>query len=165
MNRQTRILGLDFGERNIGVAISDPLGLTAQPLKTITYKGEKDLWTQLDEIFATYTVEKIVLGLPVHMHGERSRISARVEEFAEALRNRYRKQVILWDERLSSKVAEDAIRNMGKRPRRQREKVDLISAIWILQGYLNRIAFQKQETERKEFLNSLSSAPDRDKER
>ena len=149
MSEERRILGLDFGEQNIGVAISDPLNLTAQPLKTITYRRPEELWAQLDEIFSRYSVAEVVVGLPVHMHGEPSRISRRVEAFAESVRRRYGKEVTLWDERLSSKVAENAIREMGKRPGKQKKRIDLISAIWILQGYLDRIAFQKQERERR----------------
>ncbi len=150
MNGERRILGLDFGERKVGVAISDPLRVTAQPLKTITYRTEQALFAELDAILQKFPVEKIILGLPVHMHGEPSKISSRVEAFAEQLRQRYGLEVVLWDERLSSKVAESAIREMGKKPSKQRERVDLISAIWILQGYLNRLDFQRREAERKQ---------------
>ncbi len=145
MNEVTRILGVDFGERRVGLAISDPLKLTAQPLATLEYKTEEELWSKLDGYWHNYTIERVVVGLPLHMHGEKSKLSQLVEKFAERAKIRYGVDVVLWDERLSSKVAEGTLRDMGKQPSRQKGKVDLISAIWILQGYLDGLNYQKRQ--------------------
>lgn len=138
-----RILGIDFGERRIGLAISDPLGLTAQPLDTLMFKTDQQIWNHLDNLIQKYRVEKIVVGLPLHMHGEAGSLAEKVELFAQELRNRFNLEVILWDERLSSKVAEDVLRAVGKQPSRQKAKVDQISALWILQGFLDRLQIEK----------------------
>ena len=137
-NNQERILALDYGSKRIGAAISDPLGITAQPIETIVYKNQPELWTMLDRIHQIYSISLIVLGEPINMDGSANKILSRVELFGEQIKQRYQLQVEFWDERLSSRVAENTIKLFGKSPSRNKSKVDKIAAIWILQGYLDR---------------------------
>ncbi len=134
-----RILGLDFGKKRVGVAISDPLHITAQPLSTIVYKNEMDLWMNLDNVLQSYKVSHIVLGKTLNMDGSRSEFLQEVESFGKQLKKRFSVQIDFWDERLSSRVAENTLKFIGKSPSRHKSTVDKIAAVWILQGYMDRL--------------------------
>ena len=135
-----RIMGLDFGSKTVGVAISDPLLITAQGITTIHRKGENKLrqtLAQIEALIVEYEVSEIVLGNPKHMNadeGERSQLSA---EFKEMLERRTGLPVILWDERLTTVAAETNVRREHRK-----EYVDKIAAVLILQGYLDHKAMQ-----------------------
>ena len=135
-----RIMGLDLGSKTVGVAISDPLLITAQGITTIHRKGENKLrqtMAQLEALIEEYEVSTIVLGNPKHMNageGERSQLSA---EFKEMLTRRTGLPVILWDERLTTVAAEKALMETGVRREHRKEYVDKIAAVFILQGYLD----------------------------
>ena len=135
-----RIMGLDFGSKTVGVAISDPLLITAQGIMTIHRKGENKLrrtLAQLEALIEEYEVSEIVLGNPKHMNaeeGERSQLSA---EFKEMLTRRTGLPVILWDERLTTVAAEKTLMETGVRREHRKEYVDQIAAVLILQGYLD----------------------------
>lgn len=138
-----RILGLDYGSRTCGVAVSDPLGLTAQGLETIVRKEENKLrrtLARIQELCKQYGVETIVLGLPLNMNDT---IGPRAEKtllFAEQLRRRTGLPVVLQDERLTTVEAEQTLIEAGVRREHRKQYVDKLAAVLILQGYLDGIA-------------------------
>ena len=138
-----RILGLDYGSRTCGVAVSDPLGLTAQGLETIVRKEENKLrrtLARIQELCEQYGVEVIVLGLPLNMNDT---ISPRAEKtllFAEQLKRRTGLPVVLQDERLTTVEAEQTLIEAGVRREHRKQYVDKLAAVLILQGYLDGLA-------------------------
>lgn len=145
-----RILGLDFGSKTCGVAVSDPLGLTAQGLEIIRRKQENKLRQTVARICALaeeYKAERIVLGLPKNMDdslGDRAKKSIAL---AEKLRDRTGLEVILWDERLTTVAADETMDELGIRGRDRKKYVDEIAAVFILQGYLDHL-YDRQKAER-----------------
>lgn len=141
-----RIMGLDFGSKTVGVAVSDPLFLTAQGLEIIRRKSSGKLrqtLARIEELIKEYEVGKIVLGYPKNMNnteGERCRKTA---EFKEMLERRTGLEVILWDERLTTVMADNAMMEGGIRREDRREYVDKLAAVFILQGYLDYQSNQK----------------------
>jgi len=142
-----RIMGLDYGSVTVGVAISDPLLLTAQGIEVIRRKQENKLrrtLARIDELIKEYEVTKIVLGYPKNMNntiGERAR---KTEEFAEMLRKRTNLEVILWDERLTT-VSAGHVLSEGELSNKSKDMViDKIAAVFILQGYLDKLYNQKR---------------------
>ena len=135
-----RIMGLDLGSKTCGVALTDELGLTAQGLEVIRRKEENKLrqtLARITEIAKQYNVEKIVLGYPKNMDGSVSRRCELSEEFAEKLTLRTGKEVILWDERLTTVNAHEIMMEAGLK-REEREKiVDKVAAVLILEDYMN----------------------------
>lgn len=135
-----RIMGLDFGSRTVGVAISDPLLITAQGIEIIRRKDENKLrqtLARIEALVAEYEVEKIVLGLPKNMNdtiGERAELSL---EFKEKLERRTGLPVVMWDERLTTVAADRAMMEAGIRRENRKDYVDKIAACLILQGYLD----------------------------
>ncbi|MBP3604263.1 MAG: Holliday junction resolvase RuvX [Lachnospiraceae bacterium] len=144
-----RIMGLDFGAKTVGVAISDPLLITAQGIEIIRRKEENKLrktLARIEELIVEYEVEEIVLGLPKNMNdtqGERVELSL---EFKEKLERRTGLSVHMWDERLTTVAADKAMIEAGLRREERKEHVDKIAAVFILQGYLDLRSRQiKQE--------------------
>ncbi|PRR77022.1 putative Holliday junction resolvase [Clostridium liquoris] len=134
-----RILGLDVGDRTIGVAISDPLGLTAQGITTIRRKGiDKDI-EELEKICAQYDVEKIVSGLPKNMNGTLGPQSEKVLGFCDVLKTKISLEIIMWDERLTTVAAQRAMLEADLSRSKRKKIVDKIAATYILQGYLDSI--------------------------
>ena len=143
-----RILGLDFGTKTVGVAVSDPLLITAQGVEIIRRKAPTKLrqtLARIDELVGEYGVEKIVLGYPKNMNNTEGERCERTQEFKEMLEKRTGLEVVLWDERLTTVSADNAMMEMGIRRENRKEYVDEIAAIFILQGYLDYLANQKQE--------------------
>ena len=136
-----RIMGLDFGSKTVGVAVSDGLLLTAQGLEIIRPKEENKLrrtLARIEELILEYEVGEIVLGLPINMNateGERARLTL---EFREKLERRTGLPVVMWDERLTTVAADKAMMEAGIRRENRKEYVDMIAAVLILQGYLDR---------------------------
>lgn len=128
-----RVLGLDFGERRIGVAISDPTHTIASPL-TIIDREKVDAVDEIAKICKNYNVRRIVLGLPLLMSGKEGRVAKLVRRFKEELEKRIKIDVVLIDERLTSKISEKELRK--KRKRIKKEEIDLFSAALLLQEYL-----------------------------
>lgn len=135
-----RIMGLDFGSKTVGVAISDPLLVTAQGIEIIRRKDENKLrqtLARIEALIAEYGVEKIVLGLPKNMNdtiGERAELSL---EFKEKLERRTGLPVVMWDERLTTVEADRVMMEAGIRRENRKDYVDKIAACLILQGYLD----------------------------
>ena len=135
-----RIIGLDYGSKTVGVAISDELGITAQGIETITRKEENKLrktLARIEALIEEYNVEEIVLGLPKNMNNtEGERVEA-CREFASMLERRTGLQVIMWDERLSTVSANKVLMESGVRRENRKAVIDKIAATFILQGYLD----------------------------
>jgi putative Holliday junction resolvase len=134
-----RILAIDFGERRIGLAISDPLGITAQGLPTIDTKKIKNVFSHIQGIIEGKEVNKIVVGMPRNMDGSIGFKGEAVKRFIAELTRRIDVEVITWDERLTTVQSQKSMQQMGAK-QREKEKVDQISAILILQSYLDSLA-------------------------
>lgn len=135
-----RIMGLDYGSKTVGVAISDELLLTAQGKEIIRRKEENKLrktLARIEELIVEYGVEKIVLGLPVNMDETPSVRSELCLEFKDKIERRTEVPVIMWDERLTTVEADEIMDELGIRGRDRKEYVDMIAAQIILQDYLN----------------------------
>jgi putative Holliday junction resolvase len=135
-----RILGLDYGEKRIGVAVCDELGLTAQGLPTILRKTKKHDLEILQNIINNYNIEKIVIGYPVRLDGSEGIQCEKVNRFSSMLEKNYFLPVVKWPETLSTKEAEEILINSGMRWKKRKTKVDKLAACLILQAYLNSIA-------------------------
>lgn len=133
-----RILGLDLGTKTLGIAISDRLGLIANPYKTIKFANEEALLKELDLIINNEKVEKIVLGNPKNMNNTEAFASVRSATFKEHLEERYHLEVILVDERLSTKEAENVLISGDLSRKKRKGIIDKLAATIILESYLNR---------------------------
>ena len=136
MKRSKRILGIDPGERRIGLAVSDDLGFTAQGLETFDARDDGNFLDVLSQLLDRYDVGCVVLGHPVSMSGRTSRASKDAERLAQRIRERFSERgvdVVMWDERLTSAEARRTLRGS----RAGKGAVDRISAVLILQGYLD----------------------------
>ena len=140
-----RIMGLDFGSKTVGVAISDALLLTAQGVEIIRRKEENKLrqtLARIEELIKEYEVEKIVLGCPKHMNGTEGVRVELTEDFKEKLERRTGLPMVMWDERLTTVAADRTMMEAGIRREHRKEYVDMIAATFILQGYLDYLANQ-----------------------
>ncbi|WP_353070179.1 Holliday junction resolvase RuvX [Tunturibacter empetritectus] len=131
-----RVMALDVGKIRVGVALSDPLGYTAQPLLTLWRKTRGEDLRSLLRLIRKHEVVKIVVGNPLHMSGEVSPWAAKVHEFAEELEKRSGLPVQLWDERLSSVAAHEILNEAGHRRRERKYVIDQVAAVVILQGWM-----------------------------
>lgn len=135
-----RIMGLDFGSRTTGVAVSDPLGITAQGVETIVRKDENKLrqtCARIEALIKEYEIEEIVLGYPKNMNNTAGERAEKTEAFKAMLERRTGKPVILWDERLTTIAAERVLMESSVRRENRKAVVDKIAAVLILQGYLD----------------------------
>ena len=135
-----RILGLDYGTKTEGVAVSDELGLTAQPLETIKRKDENKLrrtYARIEELVREYGAETIVLGFPKNMNNTIGERGDAAFDFRDALVRRINIPVILWDERLTTVASEKVLMESGVRRENRKKVIDQIAASFILQGYLD----------------------------
>lgn len=136
-----RVLGIDFGERRIGLALSDPSATIAQPLPTLTRRaGKRAPIHAIVEIIRQHDVQRIVVGLPLNLAGDETEWTATVREFAGKLHQRAGVPVDFLDERLTSVQAERAVRSSGlkRSEREQKHRVDAAAAVLLLQTYLDR---------------------------
>jgi putative Holliday junction resolvase len=131
-----RILGLDVGARRIGVAVSDPLGITAQGLDTLQRRNKRTDLAALEQVIRQYAVREIVVGLPLRMSGAEGTQSDKMQLFAEDLRKRFRLPVHLWDERLTSAEANRLLRETELSIEKRAKAVDRMAAVLILQGWM-----------------------------
>jgi len=133
-----RILAIDYGEKRIGLAISDPLGITAQSLPTLKVTQIPDVFSEIENLVKEKDISAIVLGLPKNMNGTMGQEGKKVMEFGEKLARRVEIKVEFWDERLSSVESHKALREEKRKIKQKKELVDRISASLILQGYLDK---------------------------
>lgn len=136
-----RILGIDYGDSRIGIAVSDPMGWTAQGLETVKSKESvKKALLRIDEIIKQYGVTKIVIGYPLNMNGTAGPRTERTEAFIGKLAELGSFEIIKWDERLTTVSAHRTMNELGIKASNKKNIVDTMSAVFILQGYLDRQA-------------------------
>lgn len=135
-----RTLGIDYGDSRVGVAITDPLGYTAQGLETIYHKGsDKVLLRRLDEIMQQYEISTIVVGMPINMNGTKTERVEVTEKFIHKLKCKYNKvKIETVDERLTTVEAHRTMNFLDVDKRKKKDLVDTISAVYILEIYMNK---------------------------
>ena len=131
-----RILGIDLGEKRVGLAVSDPLGFTAQGLETLAIHGKKDLLRGLALVCEKYAVTEIVIGLPINMNGSHGPKAQQVKDLLPVLEEGLKIPVKTWDERLTSRQADRLMVAEGLSREKQKMNSDRLAATLILQGYL-----------------------------
>lgn len=145
MKEEIRILALDVGEKRIGVAISDPLGITAQGLPTIERKNKKNDVAKIKEIVAGYSLSKIVVGMPKNLDGSLGKQAALVTDFIESIEKEITDiNIIAWDERFSTQGAERILIESGLKRLKRKKHIDKLAAQWILQGYLESVRYENE---------------------
>jgi putative Holliday junction resolvase len=131
-----RVMALDMGKVRVGVALSDPLGYTAQPLMTLWRKSRSEDLRSLMRLIRRHEVAEIVVGNPLHMSGDVSPWAVKVQAFAEELRERSGLPVQLWDERLSSVAAHEILDEAGHDRKDRKDVIDQVAAVVILRGWM-----------------------------
>lgn len=135
-----RIMGIDYGDSRIGISISDPMGWTAQGLETIKVKtGINPVLDRIKELIRQYKIERIVVGLPLNMNGTIGYRGKKTLEFIEKLKSAVEIDVVKWDERLTTVLANKTMRELGVKTPRKKAVIDQIAAVYILQGYLDSL--------------------------
>ena len=148
-----RIIGLDFGSKTTGVAVSDPFGWTAQGVEIIRRKEENKLrktLARIEELVKEYGATRIILGLPKNMNNSLGDRAEKSLAFKEMLERRTGLPVVMWDVRLTTVAADRTMMEAGIRRENRREYVDEIAAVFILQNYLDYLSCHPVETEKKE---------------
>ncbi len=138
-----RYIGLDVGDRTIGVAVSDPLGYTAQGITTVRRKSLEKDFENLREIFTNYEISEIIVGLPKNMNGTIGPQAEKAMEFGRVLEEEFGHKVIFWDERLTTMAAHRVMLEADMSRKKRKGLVDKIAATYILQGYLDKISSTK----------------------
>lgn len=134
-----RIIGLDYGDSRIGVAVSDRLGMTAQPVGALSEKTWSQQLEKLAQIVAEYDAECFVIGMPRNMNGSIGPRGEVTRKFSQLLKERFGLPVYEWDERLTSVAAHRALSEGQVRGTKKKGKVDMLAAVFILQGYLDSL--------------------------
>lgn len=135
-----RLLGLDYGDKTVGVAVSDPLGMTAQGVEIIRREKASKLrrtLARVEELAAEYGIEGVVLGLPLKIDGSEGSRCEKTRQFGSLLEKRLKLPLVYWDERLTTQEAYDLMREAGVRREKKRDFVDEIAAMIILQDFLS----------------------------
>lgn len=131
-----RILAIDYGSRRMGLAVCDPLGITAQGLETLQRRNKRADFAELQRVISDYAIREIVVGLPLKMSGEQGSQAEKVAQFADELRERFNLPVHLWDERLTSAEANRMLRSADLSIEKRARAVDRVAAVLILQSFL-----------------------------
>jgi len=131
-----RVLGLDVGSKTIGMAVSDPLGITAQGLETVRRRTKRLDFARLESVVREYEVKEIVVGYPLRLSGAEGTQSEKMQQFAEELRRKFGLPVHLWDERLTSSQANRVLREAELSIRKRGAAVDRMAAVLILQSWM-----------------------------
>ena len=138
-----RIMSLDVGSRTIGIACSDALLMTAQGIETIRRTSLKKDFNRLQELIAEYEVHELVVGMPKNMNGTKGERAEKTEEFVEKMKEVIDLPVSYWDERLSTVMAERQLIAADVSRKKRKSVIDKMAAVVILQGYLDRLQFNK----------------------
>ena len=138
-----RILALDIGEKRIGLSVSDEMGLFAHPLQTLIFQGIEKLIDSLKEIIESKSVTELVIGIPYTLKGTKSVKTEEVLKIKNLISKEIKLPINEVDERLTTKMAEQTLKNVGKKPSRNRDIIDQIAATHILQSYLDKINSMK----------------------
>ena len=145
-------MGLDYGTKTVGVAVSDPLGLTAQAIETIGRKEENKLrrtCARIEELIEKYGVDKIVLGFPKHMNNDIGERAEKSLEFRDMLHRRTGLEIIMWDERLTTASAIGYLNMTDTRGKKRKAVVDTVAATIILQDYLDSLRLRREREDAK----------------
>ncbi len=137
-NSKGRVLGVDYGAKRIGVAVSDPMRIIAQTLTTLEYTHLNDALTTLQKIILKYDIKEAVVGCPLTLSGQLNSTTRKARAFFEEVRKLGDLTVAFLDERFTSKIAESILRQMGQSPSKNKGKIDEIAAAVLLQNYLDR---------------------------
>ena len=138
-----RILAVDWGDRRIGLAVSDDLGILATGLPTLEIRGEAEAVAKVADTIRTVEADSVVVGLPLTLKGERGEAARAVERFADALRRETPVDVSLFDERLTSAMAERRMRERGEKSRGRKTRVDQGAAVALLEGWLAKLRIER----------------------
>ncbi|MGI6538759.1 MAG: Holliday junction resolvase RuvX [Caldicoprobacterales bacterium] len=136
-----RILSMDIGDKRIGMAVSDAMGWTAQGILTLERRSMNSDMEQIERIINKYQVERIVIGLPKNMDGTIGLQGEKIKVFAESLRKRFSKEIVFWDERLTTVSAHKVMLEADLSRKKRKERVDQIAAVLILQSYLDYLNY------------------------
>ena len=134
-----RFLGIDYGDKRVGVAVSDLLGFSAHGVGTIENKGMRSLLDELDKIIAQYNPTRIIVGMPLNMDGSKGFRAEATAEFIQNLSERYSGEIITWDERLTTVGASRFLNETNTRGKKRKGVIDTVSACLILDGYLSSL--------------------------
>ncbi|MDK2798428.1 MAG: putative pre6S rRNA nuclease [Clostridiales bacterium] len=134
-----RIMGIDYGDSRIGIAISDPMGWTAQGLETIAVKKLDKVYDRIVELIIQYDVKKIVVGFPKNMNGTVGPRGELTMKFVDRLKQKTDVEIIMWDERLTTVAAHKILNETNVRGKKRKHVVDTVAAGYILQGYLDSV--------------------------
>lgn len=137
-----RILGIDYGSRRVGLALSDSNGIIASPLRTIEYQSIDDLIVQLKSLVKEHQINSFLVGLPIGMKGQKTEQTKTVESFIGVLKDRFSLPIETEDERLTTVEANRSLREQGLEPSREKGAVDATAAAILLQAYLDRKSFR-----------------------
>jgi len=132
-----RIIGIDFGQKRIGIAVSDPLKIIASPVKTLSRTTEEDDLKKIDEVIKSYEAATVVVGLPKNMDGTEGQSAALAKDFAQKIKDKSAVEIVFKDERMSSQSAERVLDEANMHWKKRKEVVDTIAAQIILQSYLD----------------------------
>lgn len=138
MIMQRKILAVDIGERRVGLALSDELGMLAHPFKTLQWSGLLNFITSIKQIITSENIDKLVIGIPYTLNGGLSEKTTEIKKIVDQIRNQIDVEVIEIDERLTTKMAIQALHAVGKKPSKNRNTIDQVAAVYILQSYLDR---------------------------
>ena len=136
-----RLLAIDYGEKRLGLAISDPNQIISKPLKTIILSDSQYIYNELEKIISDYEVQKLIIGLPIGMDGKNTQQTSKVEAFKENLQNKIGIPIILFDERLSSVSAKKSLISQGIKTGHNKSKIDQTAAAIFLQHYLDTLNY------------------------
>lgn len=135
-----RIMGIDYGDARMGIAISDPFGWTARGIATILMKeGPELLFNRISDLIGQYSVNKIIVGFPRNMNGTIGPRGEKTLEFIDQLKGKTEVEVIAWDERLTTVAANKVLNETGMKGMKKKQVIDKLAAEYILQGYLDSI--------------------------
>jgi len=136
-----RLLAIDYGEKRLGLAISDPNQIISKPLKTLILSDSKYIYNELEKIISDYEIQKLIIGLPIGMDGKNTQQTSKVEAFKENLQNKIGIPIILFDERLSSVSAKKSLISQGIKTGHNKSKIDQTAAAIFLQHFLDTLNY------------------------
>ena len=136
-----RLLAIDYGEKRLGLAISDPNQIISKPLKTLILSDSQHIYNELEKIISDYEIQKLIIGLPIGMDGKNTQQTSKVEAFKENLQNKIGIPIILFDERLSSVSAKKSLISQGIKTGHNKSKIDQTAAAIFLQHFLDTLNY------------------------
>ena len=136
-----RLLAIDYGEKRLGLAISDPNQIISKPLKTIILSDSQYIYNELEKIISDYEIQKLIIGLPLGMDGKNTQQTSKVEAFKENLQNKIGIPIIMFDERLSSVSAKKSLISQGIKTGHNKSKIDQTAAAIFLQHFLDTLNY------------------------